>query len=73
MAHWIIEDHGFGGQYYKCSNCGEVWCDLFYGVSSQNKCPECGENLYYKKNKKNVICKKKGCSFKREEEITEIE
>ena len=42
MAHWIIDDHGFGGQYYKCSECGEGWCDIFDDHLSEEKCPSCG-------------------------------
>ena len=43
MAHWIIEDHGFGGQFYKCSNCGDAWCDIYRDVSMEENCPSCGE------------------------------
>ena len=42
MAHWIIEDHGFGGQYYRCSDCGESWCDIYDDVCGEEKCPNCG-------------------------------
>lgn len=45
MAHWIIEDHGFGGQYYTCSNCGEVWNDIFHDVGGEDSCPACGEPI----------------------------
>lgn len=40
-AHWIIEDHGFGGSYYRCSECGESWCDLFHNISMEERCPNC--------------------------------
>ena len=37
------------------------------------KCPKCNEILYYRKSRKSVICKKKGCGYKREEEMSVIE
>lgn len=40
MAHWIITDHGFGGQDYVCSDCHEVFNDLFFAMPSDN-CPKC--------------------------------
>lgn len=43
MAHWIIEDRGFGGHYFKCSHCGEVYNDLYDDVSSEDECPCCHE------------------------------
>ena len=43
MAHWIVDDHGFGGVYYRCSECGESWCNIYSDVSSGDKtCPNCG-------------------------------
>ncbi len=33
------------------------------------KCPKCGNMLYYKNSKKSVICKTKGCEYSRKEEI----
>lgn len=32
------------------------------------KCPDCGEMLYYKKTRKSVICKARGCTYSREDE-----
>ena len=29
MAHWIIKDKGLQGMFYTCSNCGEVYWDIF--------------------------------------------
>lgn len=40
MAHWVIDDHGFGGMDYTCSNCGEVFTDLFYDMPG-DCCPKC--------------------------------
>ena len=43
MAHWNTEDHGFGGQYYKCSECGEGWYDISTkDISMRIECPNCG-------------------------------
>ena len=39
MAHWIIEDYGFRGCYYKCSKCGKSWSDLFDTLNGT--CPNC--------------------------------
>ena len=56
MAHWIIEDRGFGGQYYRCSECRESWCDIYTNVSREDKCPNCGasinddDNVYLDRN-----------------------
>ena len=61
MAHWIIEDHGFGGQTYRCSNCREAWNDLYYDDILKNVCPACGEfidedeNEYIEKTIKSVL------------------
>lgn len=58
MAHWIIDDRGFGGTYYKCSECGENWCDIYSDVSMEESCPNCGalinedEVEYIEKKKK---------------------
>lgn len=46
MAHWIIEDKGFGGQVFQCSNCGDLWNDIFHSeVGCWDKCPSCGEEM----------------------------
>lgn len=44
MAHWIIEDKGFGGTDYQCSACKDIWNDLFHkDISSITECcPGCG-------------------------------
>lgn len=42
MAHWIIDDKGFGGCYYRCSECGEGFWDIFDDVSGEDNCPRCG-------------------------------
>lgn len=70
MAHWIIEDYGFGGNYYRCSTCRCSWNDLYEDVSLLDACPNCGtpineeENEYKRYNscasdKKKIHKKKK--------------
>ena len=44
MAYWIIEDKGFGGVTYKCSNCGALWYDC-YDIFSKKFCAVCGEDI----------------------------
>lgn len=39
MAHWIVNDQGFGGVFYKCSNCGE------YEDKYKEKCSNCGAEM----------------------------
>lgn len=61
MAHWIIDDHGFGGVTYICSECRESWNDIYSDVSMEENCPNCGvsinndENEYMEKKKKPAI------------------
>lgn len=57
MAHWIIDDHGFGGTHYKCSECGASFWDIMEDVDSEGPCPDCGvimnedEHVYMKNGK----------------------
>lgn len=44
MAHWIIEDKGFGGVVYKCSNCGESWNE-YYSKFPKDHCVYCREDI----------------------------
>ena len=44
MTHWIIEDKGFGGVAYTCSNCREVWND-YYSRFPKDYCAWCGEDV----------------------------
>lgn len=41
MAHWIIEDKGFGGSWYRCSECGEGYWDVANYVAREDNCPHC--------------------------------
>ena len=45
MAHWIIDDKGFGGRIHTCSNCREVWNDLFHPIGTWEKCPSCHKEI----------------------------
>lgn len=42
MAHWIIDDRGFGGTFYRCSECRESWWDILDHVDLDDHCPNCG-------------------------------
>ena len=50
MAHWIIEDYGFGGERYECSNCKEVWSGLFNDCGTWEICENCGEFINQDEN-----------------------
>jgi len=69
----IFARHGRGNSlFYSCERYPE--CDFSsWDMPLDEKCPECGEMLYYRRSKKSVICKKKDCGYKREEEMSVIE
>ena len=69
----ILARHGKGKMlFYSCEKYPE--CDFStWDMPLKEKCPDCGGMLYYRKSRKNVICKEKGCSYKRDEEMTVIE
>ena len=69
----ILARHGKGKMlFYSCERYPE--CDFStWDMPLTEKCPDCGAPLYYRKSRKSVICKEKGCSYKREEEMTVIE
>jgi hypothetical protein len=50
MAYWIVEDHGFCGQYYRCSNCSNVWIDTYEDIP-EDTCPKCGVSINKDKTK----------------------
>ncbi len=66
----ILARYGKGKSvFYSCESYPE--CDFStWDMPLCEKCPECGEMLYYRKSKKSIICKKKNCGYKREEEVT---
>ena len=72
-GHKIVARHGKGKMlFYSCEthpDCGFSSWDM----PLLEKCPDCGGMLFYRKSRKSVICKEKGCEYKREEEMTVIE
>lgn len=55
MAHWIIDDYGFGGTFYECSECGQTFWDICDDVCGAEECPNYkasinDEQTVYKKN-----------------------
>ena len=69
----IFARHGKGKMlFYSCEKYPE--CDFStWDMPLNEKCPECSAMLYYRKSRKSVVCKEKGCGYKREEEMTVIE
>ena len=69
----IVARHGKGKMvFYSCKNYPE--CDYSsWDMPLAEKCPDCGMGLYYRKSRKNVICKNPSCDYFREEEMTVIE
>ncbi len=69
----ILARHGKGKMlFYSCEKYPE--CDFStWDMPLVEKCPDCGGMLYYRKSRKNVICKEKSCGYKRDEEMTVIE
>lgn len=45
MAHWIIENIGFGRQNYACSNCGQIYSNVFRDPGTWDECPNCGAKI----------------------------
>ena len=55
---------------YSCSNYPE--CSFTsWDKPLAERCPDCNSMLYYRRTRKSVICKARGCEYRREEEITE--
>ncbi len=69
----IVARHGKGKVlFYSCEKYPE--CDFSsWDMPLAEKCPNCDSMLFYRKNRKNVICKNHACGYKREEEMTVIE
>ena len=72
-ASKIIARHGKGRMlFYSCERYPE--CDFStWDMPLREKCPVCSAGLYYRKSRKTVMCKNKGCEYKREEEMAVIE
>ena len=56
--------------FYSCSKYPECTFSS-WDLPLPENCPDCGQMLYYRKSRKNVVCKNEACGYKREEEITE--
>ena len=57
-----------GRMFYSCERypeCGFSSWDL----PLSEKCPDCGEPLFYRKSKKLILCRNKDCGYKREDEL----
>jgi DNA topoisomerase-1 len=69
----VLARHGKGRMlFYSCEKYPE--CDFStWDMPLAEKCPDCGGMLYYRKSRKNVICKEKACGYKRDQEMTVIE
>ena len=69
----ILARHGKGRTlFYSCERYPE--CDFSsWDMPLVEKCPDCGNTLFYRKSRKSVICKEKNCGYKREEEMAVIE
>ncbi len=66
-ASRVLARHGKGNTlFYSCESYPK--CDFSsWDKPLAERCPSCNEILYYRKSRKSVICKKKGCGYKREE------
>ena len=69
----ILARHGKGKMlFYSCEQYPK--CDFSsWDMPLNEKCPDCGAMLYYRKSRKSVICKEKHCDYRRDEEMTVIE
>ena len=55
--------------FYSCEKYPE--CDFStWDIPTKHKCPLCEGSLFYKKNKKTLVCKNPECSYERKEEIS---
>ncbi len=54
--------------FYSCERYPD--CDFSsWDMPLSEKCPDCGEILYYRRSRKSVICKNSSCNYVREEEM----
>lgn len=69
----VVARHGKGKMlFYSCEKYPE--CDFSsWDMPLAEKCPDCGAGLFYRKSRKNVVCKNHACNYRREEEMTVIE
>jgi DNA topoisomerase-1 len=67
----IIIKYGRGGRmFYSCDRYPECQFSS-WDLPLAERCPDCGEMLYYRRSRKLVFCRNKdaGCDYKREEEL----
>lgn len=52
MAHYIVDDRGFGGTFYTCSDCGAIFWDMFDDECFVNpdRCNICGAWIDWDEN-----------------------
>ena len=69
----ILARHGRGKSlFYSCERYPE--CDFStWDKPLVEKCPDCGANLYYRRSRKSVVCRSKGCSYQRDAEMADEE
>jgi DNA topoisomerase-1 len=68
----VIVKHGRGGRvFYSCEKYPECQFSS-WDLPLEEKCPDCGELLFYRKSRKLIFCrnKKGGCEYKREQELS---
>ena len=66
----VVGRHGKGKMlFFSCEKHPE--CDFSsWDMPLNEKCPDCGDMLYYRKSRRSVTCKNPSCDYKREEEMT---
>ena len=67
----VIIKHGRAGRvFYSCERYPECQFSS-WDLPLEEKCPDCGEMLFYRKSRKLVFCRnrKNGCDYKREQEL----
>ena len=72
-ASKIVAKHGRGKTlFYSCEKYPECTFSS-WDMPISEKCPDCGELLYYRKTRRSVICKNPSCDYSREEDMAVIE
>jgi len=65
----IVIKHGRAGRmFYSCEKYPECTFSS-WDLPIAERCPDCGEPLFYRKSKKLILCRNKDCGYKREEEL----
>ena len=70
-AHVVIRFGRAGRKFYSCEKYPN--CDFSsWDLPLKERCPDCGEPLFYRKSKNLIFCRNKNCGYKREEELPEV-